>query len=94
MKKKLLIVFAALLLIATVFGPGIILNIVRQPEPAETYAYCDSFRNDYDSVRSGLQRLAADLDTEITATRWMKRMNCTSTAFISPPGMPRPTSSS
>ena len=68
MKKKLLCVFAifcVLVLMATAIGPGIILNMVRQPDPAENYAYSDSFLNDYDSVRSRLQALSADLGAEI-----------------------------
>ena len=46
MKKKLLriaIVLAALVLIATLIGPSIVLGIVRQPERADIYAYSDSF---------------------------------------------------
>ena len=68
MKKKLLCVVAilcAIALIATVFGPGIILNMVRQPQVAESYAYSDSFLNDYDSVRSHLQVLSSNLGAEI-----------------------------
>lgn len=68
MKKKLLWVAAilcALALAATVFGPGMILNAVRQPEPAESYAYSDSFLNDYESVRSHLRALSAELGAEI-----------------------------
>ena len=67
MKKKLLFVLAALCalaLVATVFGPGMILNSVRQLEPAEQYAYSDAFLNDYESVRGHLVSLAADLGAE------------------------------
>ena len=68
MKKKLLHVFTilcTLALIATLLGPGIILRIVRQPEPAESYAYSESFLNDYDSVRARLKILSSRLGTEI-----------------------------
>ena len=67
MKKKLLWIFgilAALVLVATLIGPGIILNAVRQPEPAEIYAYSDVFLTDYESVRAHLQELSATLGAE------------------------------
>ena len=67
MKKTyiwILSILAALVLIATLIGPGIILNIVRQPEPAETYAYSDAFLNDYESVRTHLQELMGGLGAE------------------------------
>ena len=70
MKKKLL-TFAIILLIlvmtATAIGPRIILSIVRQPEPAETYSYSNSFLDSYDEVRAHLQALTADLGVEITS---------------------------
>lgn len=57
MKKKLIwilgILFVAVL-IATLIGPSIILNAVRQPESAAEYAYSDSFLNSYDAVRDHL----------------------------------------
>ena len=62
MKKKLLIVLCillALVLIATAIGPHIILAAVRQPKPADSYAYSDSFYNSYDDVRAHLQALDA-----------------------------------
>ena len=68
MKKKFirtLVIFAVFVLAATLFGPGMILRAVRQPEPAETYAYSDSFLESYEEVRSHLQELSAELDTEI-----------------------------
>ena len=68
MKKKFirtLAILAALVLAATLFGPDMILRAVRQPEPAETYAYSDSFLESYEEVRSHLQELSAELDTEI-----------------------------
>ena len=67
MKKKLLWIIgilAALALIATLIGPSIILNAVRQPEPAAEYSYSESFLTDYDSVRSHLQELSASLGAE------------------------------
>lgn len=70
MKKKLLWtvgILGALLLIATLIGPGIILNAVRQPEVAENYAYSDSFYTGYDEVRAHLQELTADLGVEISS---------------------------
>ena len=70
MKKKLLWTFcilAALALIATIFGPGIILRIVRQPESAENYAYRDSFYTAYDDIRDHLQELTEDLGVEISS---------------------------
>ena len=68
MKKKFirtLVILAALVLAATLFGPDMILRAVRQPEPAETYAYSDSFLESYEEVRSHLQELSVELDTEI-----------------------------
>ena len=35
----ILCVLIAVLLLATIVGPGMILNAVRQPEPAEGYTY-------------------------------------------------------
>ena len=68
MKKKLLWVLgvlAILVLLATLIGPRIILRAVRQPEPAESYAYSDSFYNSYDDIRAHLQTLTAELGVEI-----------------------------
>ena len=70
MKKKLLrtaIILAAVALIATLVGPGMILSIVRQPESAESYAYSDSFYNTYEEVRTHVQALASDLGAEISS---------------------------
>lgn len=67
MKKRLiciLSVIVALVLAATLIGPGIILNIVRQPEPAESYAYSQSFYNSYDDIRAHLQDMSAKLGAE------------------------------
>ena len=72
MKKKLIrflvrftLIVATIALLATLIGPGVILSIVRQPEPAESYAYSDVFFEEYDQVRSHLQQLTAGLGTEI-----------------------------
>ena len=70
MKKKLLWIIgilAALVLIATLIGPGIILNAVRQPAVAEHYAYSDSFYESYEEIRTHLQALTADLGVEISS---------------------------
>lgn len=68
MKKKLLTILCiltVLLLAATVIGPGIILSAVRQPEPAENYAYSDSFYESYEEIRTHLQELTSGLGTQI-----------------------------
>lgn len=68
MKKKLLwigIILAALVPVATLVGPSIILKTVRQPESAESYAYCDSFHESYGEVRTHLQELTAQLGVQI-----------------------------
>ena len=68
MKKKLLWIIgipAVLAILATLIGPGIILSAVRQPEPAESYAYSDSFYNSYDDIRAHLQELTAELGVDI-----------------------------
>ena len=70
MKKKLLCIAAillALVLLATLLGPGIILNIVRQPAVEEDYAYADSFYNSYEEIRIHLQELTAELGVEISS---------------------------
>ena len=70
MKKKLICITAILLvlvLLATLIGPGIILNIVRQPAVAEGYHYADSFYNSYEEIRVHLQELTAELGVEISS---------------------------
>ena len=70
MKKKLLwitAVLALLVLMATLLGPGIILNAVRQPAVEESYAYSDSFYTTYDEIRAHLQELTADLGVELSS---------------------------
>ena len=67
MKKKLIWIFGILLaavLIASLIGPSIILNAVRQPSPATEYAYSDSFLNSYDAVRDHLQERMDGLGAE------------------------------
>ena len=68
MKKKYLWTFciiAAILILASLIGPALILQAARQPEPAETYAYSDSFLTSYDQVRDHLQVLTEELDTQL-----------------------------
>jgi hypothetical protein len=70
MKKKLIwiiAILAALVLSATLIGPGIILQAVRQPEPAESYAYSGSFYESYGEIRAHLQELTAELGVEISS---------------------------
>lgn len=68
MKKKFLWVtgiLAAIVLLATLVGPGILLRVVRQPEPAESYAYSDSFHESYTQVRTHLQSLTEELGVQL-----------------------------
>ena len=70
MKKKLLCilaVLAALVLIATLVGPGVILNAGRQPEPEDGFAYAESFRTDYEDIRLHLQELSDGLGAEFAS---------------------------
>ena len=70
MKKRFLWtagILVALVLLASLIGPIIILDAVRQPEPAESYSYSESFYSSYDEVRDHLQVLAADLGVEISS---------------------------
>ena len=70
MKKKLLCVVAvilALVLLATLIGPGIILKAVRQPAVEGNYAYSDSFYNSYEEIRAHLKELTAELGVEISS---------------------------
>ena len=67
MMKKLLsfvAVLAVLVLAATLIGPNLILNAVRQPEPAVAYTYSDAFLNSYEEVRAHLQTLMDGLGAE------------------------------
>ena len=70
MKKILLrivLVLCVIALAATLFGPGIILEAVRQPDPAQTYAYSDSFYDSYEEIRTHLKELTAGLGVEISS---------------------------
>ena len=70
MKKKLLrtvIVLCALVLLATVIGPHIILWAVRQPESADSYSYRDSFHTDYEQVRAHIRDLAQNQGAELSS---------------------------
>ena len=70
MKKKLisvLCVLVVLVLAATLIGPYVILNAVRQPEVAESYDYSDSFYESYEQIRAHLQDLTKDLGVEISS---------------------------
>jgi len=67
MKKNVLWIIgslAALVLIATLVGPGMILHAVQQPESAESYAYSDSFYTEYEDIRSHFQELASSLGAQ------------------------------
>ena len=68
MKKKLTVavcIVLALAVLATLIGPGILLNAVRQPESAPSYAYSESFYKSYEEIRAHLQDLTEDLGVEI-----------------------------
>lgn len=67
MKKALLWILSiltAVSILATLVGPGMILNAVRQPAPAETYTYSHAFLTDYDDVRCHLQELMTGFGAE------------------------------
>ena len=70
MKKKLFWVAAvllALVLLATLVGPSVILSAVRQPEVEESYAYSESFYNSYEKIRAHLGELTKELGVEISS---------------------------
>ena len=70
MKKKFLwcaCILGAIVLVATLIGPSIILHAVRQPEVAESYAYSDSFYTNYEEIRVHLQQLTGQLGVEIVS---------------------------
>ena len=70
MKKKLFWVAAvllALVLLATLVGPSVILSAVRQPEVEESYAYSESFYNSYEEIRAHLGELTKELGVEISS---------------------------
>ena len=67
MKKKFwkpLAIIAALVLLATIFGPHIILAAVRQPAPADSYTHSDAFLTTYDQVRAHQQALMESLASD------------------------------
>ena len=61
---KVLALLLAIVLLATLVGPHIVLAIVRQPESAESYAYKDSFYESYEQIRGHLQELSAQLGAQ------------------------------
>ena len=68
MKKKWMIVLSvllALVLLATLLGPHLILSAVRQPEPAASYTYSGSFYDSYEEIREHLQDLTKELGVEL-----------------------------
>ena len=48
-------VILALVLLATFIGPQIVLSAVRQPQPAEEYAYSEYFYDSYEDIRAHLK---------------------------------------
>ena len=68
MKKKKLLwtlgILLALVVLATAIGPSIVLAAVRQPEPAASYAYSDSFYDDYEDIRAHILDLSAQLGAQ------------------------------
>ena len=70
MKKKwiwVVSILAAVVILASLIGPSIILSVVRQPEPAEEYLYSEAFCNTYDEVRQRLSNLADSLGAEVSS---------------------------
>jgi hypothetical protein len=69
MKKKkwlwVVAIFAALVILATLIGPAIILRVVRQPEVEQDYLYSESFYNSYEEIRGHLQEFSSQLGVEI-----------------------------
>ena len=64
MKKKTIVILGivcALLIAASLVGPRIILNAVRQPAVEESYNYSESFYNSYDELRAHIIELCAEL---------------------------------
>ena len=64
MKKKSVVILGivcALLIAASLVGPRIILNAVRQPAVEESYSYSESFYNSYDEIRAHIIELCAEL---------------------------------
>ena len=63
-------ILAAVLLFATFVGPSIILAIVRQPAPADNYAYSASFHNTYEEVRQSLHNRIMQLEINGTPLQY------------------------
>ena len=64
---RVLLILLAVVLAASLIGPPIILSAVRQPEPAASYAYSESFYDSYEQIRDHLQELTAGLGVEISS---------------------------
>ena len=67
MKKKLLWVasiLAALILLASVFGPMLVLSAAKQPAPETDFAYAEAFLTNYEDVRLHLEELFGELGAE------------------------------
>ena len=62
---RILGILCILVVVATLIGPSLILKAVRQPEPAENYAYKESFHTNYEQIRAHLQELTGELGVEI-----------------------------
>ena len=80
MKKKHLWsigILASLILIATLIGPTILLNAVRQPEVAERYAYSESFYESYDEMleKAKLDVVIVETGADIHAEFCTKALN-------------------
>ena len=93
MKKKLLCilaVLAALVMIATMVGPGVILNAVRQPEPEDGFAYAESFRTDYEASGSICRSCPTIWVRSLPATPSTNATACTSIRSTCPAGAHRP----
>ena len=49
---RFLIVSVAIILILTLVGPYLVLAMAKQPTPADSYSYSDSFYTSYDAIRA------------------------------------------
>lgn len=68
MKKKLLwlvAILSTLVILATLFGPMLILAAARRPEPETGFAYSESFLTDYEAVCNHLASLSTELGAEL-----------------------------
>ena len=64
---RVLLILLAVVLAASLIGPPIILSAVRQPEPAASYAYSESFYDSYEQIRAHLRELTGQLGVEISS---------------------------